>query len=738
MATPTSKIDKPTTSRQAIPTKKSRSSSAKTGWLILGGLLAFILAVPLMTYALYPPARNFTRFGLWLFEVQTPPRLSSKTTSLPDYLLSLQVRSPSQEFIKTVGKDLQSVNESAIRRVEFESSNQELERRLKLKTLKDFDNSEAGETDPAEIEKMRAAKAEQSKARIGLMQELSQFLINDTRLVQFEASVGIFANENLWQQMKEAPGKQARLNLMRREVKAAIIVQAAALKEFNQSIFDEGKRAKLISSLENWKDLKPDLPGKSTTPPDGTQQGPKNPAPSSAQPQIAWIDGYPAIEIKEDLTEGSSTEANTSLSIFMTYVGPDQIVMTTNRDLMREVLNLAYHPPENASPTPSNQGILSVELNTGKLLKALPMTAGAPVPEEVKQLSSLRGGLNVAENLSLEILLGFESENGQIVVDRLHQQAQGFLQMTQMLGATDESDPDSGTIDFSQSANPGTFMQSLTKLLTKKDALRIEARKKALAIRFQTPFRPYIQQAVDYAKFSAQNAREDQDSLKAVATLLKLPSETTDPQTTPPQFETLELQRVANPQDQDAHYYGSVGGLPKAYQVFGVVIKPNCRRNAIVQAQAMYPEQSPSNLAAIKNSLSGLRQVSSVMEEPLIVTLKPLMAQFSPPPGSTTDNSAPVSFTRSARQASWFPLIETNTSSSASLDQSQSTNLLPPRNGDFVLRLSYLDAQADQRQPAQALSPQNIFGAMQALGEQTPPCEFRDGGPRILYRPIGQ
>ncbi len=667
------------------------------------------------------------KFGLWLFELQTPPRLSSGLSSLPNNLATLEARSPSQDFVKAIGQDLQKLHANFAGQAELATSIKKLQHDLKI-------DATSNHLDTTALQQRLEAEDKKSKHRLSQLEKLSRILTDDPQMVQFEAALGFFAQDESIREMIATRDKKSREALLSRDLNFSFIVQAHAFKRVYPKAFDKSQQAQLVKSFKEWtEELKSEASTSAETDASSREQVP-DPSPAGPPPQLVWIQGYPSLEIENAVKNKSTTEPGRPNYTYLTMVGPDQFVVTNSRDLMQEVLGLALSPRSKSQDATAQAGVLSAQINTQRIIKNLPDPYKNQAPAELQQLSSLRANLDLNEKLSLELSLAFDGSNGQDVVQKLYRQVQGLLQMTQLGMAGQSPTSESATVDLSEPLSPASAM----RLLTQKNALRIEPKESSLLIHWHTPLRPYMNQALDYAKAESTNATENHAALTALESWIKLASASASASTpdAPAAFETLELQRVRNPQDADAHYFGSVGGLPDAYQTLAVLINPKCKRTTLVQAHALYPELTPQDLAV--SPATGTTSIST-FTEPLSLVLKPLTIS-NPKAVEPSSNPPPASLTRSAQQASWSPLVEYELSNSSQQNQvngqTQVSHAGKSRRGDFVLRLSYVDEESDFRAPANSVLPQDLLGAMQALAVRSNPCQLQSGGPRLIFRKL--
>lgn len=715
-----------------IPTSRTSRSSSKTGWKILFSFLLLIVGIPVAAYFTYAPARNFMKFGLWALGVQTPPRLSAKISSLPENFITFQVRSPTRDFVQATGEDLKKLHETLQGNSDLKAAETRIRHGLKI------DPSLQG-LDAQGLEQLLSNQSQKSQHRLSQIKKLSEVLSQDPDLVQFEASLGIFASDEALRKVLEPEDKASRDALIKRDLKFSLVLQAHAIKRLYPKAFDKSQHAQLAQTFVDWTDaLKSEAKTEEPTPESPkSSQDPKARAPAA---RLVWIEGYPGFEF-EDLSasgnEASEPDVPHSPSppIYLTLVGPDQFVISNSRQTLAEILNLALRPSSaNAKSqithSENSTGVLRAELNAQRFLKNVPAKLKSQTPDDLQHLAQIRADIDLNENLALELNLGFEGSKGSEVAQKLHGQLQGLLQMSQMAMAAQANPSDPATLDLTQPLSPQSAMQ----IFAQKDALKLELRENNLAVSWKTPIRPYVDQGHSYAKAQSLRLREDHASLTALDAWIK---------STPQQnlgIETLELQRVRNPQDAEAHYYGSVGGLPDAYQTLAILINPKCTQTTLVQVDALYPELTAQDAGT---STPSLTPGSPALAEPLRVALRPLHPDASQ--STLAPQASPVVvLKREAQQISWSPLIEAESTGPQATQtvqangQSQSVPRSLQRHGDFVLRISYVPENAEARAPANSVRPQDLLSALQALHPRSADCRLQSGGPRLIYRKLSE
>ncbi len=703
-----------------IPTTRSSRSSSSTGWKILLFFLLLMVGVPIAAYFTYAPARNFMKFGLWALGLQKPPKISENISSLPDNFVTFQVRSPARDFIQATGQDLKKLHETLRGQTDLMTAEMKIRHGLKL------DPSLQG-LDAQGLEQLLMTEARKSEHRLSQIQKLSEVLSQDPDLVQFEASLGVFATDESIRKMLEPDDKTSRHALMKRELKFSLILQAHAFKRLYPKAFDKSQHAQLAQTFVDWTEELKSETKKETPDPLRPQesQGPKARPPAA---QLVWIHGYPSLEFEDlqDSMASASDPVATPSRIYLTLVGPDQFVMTNNRETLADVLNLALRPSSTHSNgqmarSDNSASVLSAEINAQRFLKNLPTKLQSQAPADLQHLARVRADLDLNENLALELKFGFEGQKGREVAQKLHGQVQALLQMSQLAAAPASGSTDSATLDFSQPLSPSSAMQ----IFAQKDALKLELREETLAVSWKTPIRPYVEQGHAFAQAKSLRLREDHASLTALDAWIK-----SMPQQNLP-IDTLELQRVRNPQDAEAHYYGSVGGLPDAYQTLAVLINPKCSQTSLVHVDALYPELSAQNVESpTKPGSPG--QINPAMAEPLQITLRPLT------PVTNQVAHQNIALKREAQQTSWSPLIETE---ATQIVQANGQNLQrsPQRHGDFVLRISYVPENAEARAPAaNSVRPQDLLSALHALNANSSDCRLQSGGPRLIFRKLSE
>ena len=706
-----------------IPTSRSPRSSSKTGWKILFFILFLIVGIPIAAYFTYAPARNFMKFGLWALGLQKPPRLSATISTLPENFATFQVRSPTRDFIEDTGQDLKKLHETLQGQSELTAAEMRIRHGLNLDpTLQGLDTQG--------LEQLISAQAQKSQSRLSKIQKLSEVLSQDPDLVQFEASLGIFASDEALRNMLEPDNKTSRDEMINRDLKFSLILQAHAIQRLYPKAFDKSQHAQLAQTFVDWtEDLKSETKKEEAEPvsPQPSQDS-KARAPKA---HLVWIQGYPSLKF-EDL--GAAQNGAPNPPTYLTLVGPDQFVMTNNRETLAEVLNLGLRPNSSVQGTnaQSSSNVLSAEINAQRFLKNLPAKLQSQAPADIQHLARVRANFDLNENLALELQLGFEGPKGREVAQKLHGQVQALLQMSQIAAASNSADP--STLDLTQPLSPASAMQ----IFGRKDALKLELREDTLAVNWKTPLRPYVEQGLSYAQAQSLRLREDHASLTALDAWIKAKSQQNL------SVETLELQRVRNPQDAEAHYYGSVGGLPDAYQTLAVLINPKCSQPTLVQVDALYPELSAQDVSSASRSTSP-RQLSPTMAEPLRIALR----QLAPATNHAANNASvdaqqiPLHvIKREAQQTSWSPLIEAESTVAESTQtvqsNGQSVQRSPQRRGDFVLRISYVPQNAEARSPANSARPQDLLSALQALNAKAPDCRLQSGGPRLIFRKLSE